>query len=456
MHTQVKREIIHRRLSLLSQDGFNQLCYNIPMDVFDIATELIEAGRLPFIIPYQILSNNENMTIEYIAKYKDSNWNWGRIAYHPHIIENIEMYADLPWDWNSLSVNIPFSYFLDHADDPDIQINWSLIVINRRIPIEYILGSLHRHPWELSLIGTRANQMSFSMYLYHRNALPWSAYEAICTWATLEDIQSHPNFDWSYAHLSNNMNVNTDFIESTIDKGWDFNRLSYAITPDIGFLRRHVDKPWDWYHLSQDLDVHDIVTNSDLPWVWEALCSRGYYSTWRQVRRLLDFVILRPELPWDYEELSCNLGIPLPAIAERATQIPWEWEHVSGRLDLTLNFVNAHPGLPWARPFPNHVVETATNWEDAEKLLVRHDRSNYFVQVNAIDYITNGISDEVVERMRRWYAARKIQRAWMHHFYNPTSLICQRRLKRDFAMFSGDCTVSQSSKKHKSMFVGKL
>jgi hypothetical protein len=56
------------------------------------------------------LSLNSSISIEFIERYIDSNWDWGKYGLSSNkniTIEIIERYIDRPWEWgyNGLSSN---------------------------------------------------------------------------------------------------------------------------------------------------------------------------------------------------------------------------------------------------------------------------------------------------------------------------------------------------------------
>ena len=53
------------------------------------------------------LSDNPNLTIEFIAKHLDKNWRWDYVSYNPNItMDIIEKYINLiPWNWTYVSEN---------------------------------------------------------------------------------------------------------------------------------------------------------------------------------------------------------------------------------------------------------------------------------------------------------------------------------------------------------------
>ena len=51
------------------------------------------------------ISTNPNITMDYIEKNPDKDWNWNSISHHSHLVSEFEKYPDKPWDWDLLASN---------------------------------------------------------------------------------------------------------------------------------------------------------------------------------------------------------------------------------------------------------------------------------------------------------------------------------------------------------------
>ena len=57
-------------------------------------------------LDYYWLSNNPNITIEYVKNNPDKPWDWNELSSNPNItIEYVNDNPDKSWDWNELSSN---------------------------------------------------------------------------------------------------------------------------------------------------------------------------------------------------------------------------------------------------------------------------------------------------------------------------------------------------------------
>jgi len=67
------------------------------------------------------ISDNENITIEFILNYKQKEFNWYRLSIHPNIsVKDIFKYSDLPWYFDNISLhpNITNKIVLDNLYFP--------------------------------------------------------------------------------------------------------------------------------------------------------------------------------------------------------------------------------------------------------------------------------------------------------------------------------------------------
>jgi len=53
---------------------------------------------------WEEISKNPNLTIEWIEKYPDKNWNWKEISKNLNLtIEFVDKYHDKDWNWNRIA-----------------------------------------------------------------------------------------------------------------------------------------------------------------------------------------------------------------------------------------------------------------------------------------------------------------------------------------------------------------
>ena len=121
------------------------------------------------------LSNNPNLTVEFLQEHPDLNWDWDALtknrAFKINDLEN----KNLPWTDNlTNNPNITPDYLIKNKlMDP---IHWN--VVSRYMSIKYIMDNKH---------------------------LPWNYYNlSLNENLTLDDIKNNPDIHWNYSNLSRN------------------------------------------------------------------------------------------------------------------------------------------------------------------------------------------------------------------------------------------------------------
>ena len=84
---------------------------------------------------------------------------------------------------------------------------------------------------------------------------------------------------------------------------------------------------------------------------------------------------------------------------------PWDWSELSMNKNITMRDVLDHPDKPWS------VNDLAAN-----------------------PYVIRPMTDEIVDYVRKRYAAFVISSAAYEAWTNPNSYLCKRRLQREFDM----------------------
>ena len=78
---------------------------------------------------WQWLSENPNITMDFVERHLDKPWNWNWLSENQHItMDFIERHPDNPWNWEWLSENpnITIGFIERHLDN----INWKKLSMN--------------------------------------------------------------------------------------------------------------------------------------------------------------------------------------------------------------------------------------------------------------------------------------------------------------------------------------
>lgn len=285
---------------------------------------------------------------------------------------------------------------------------------------------------------------------------------------TIETIAEFPNEPWEWETMDTHPNFTLDWVELLPDKPWDWfhfhlndnfsfewvakypyknwNWTSLSRMANISFVVRYPDFPWRWNVLTMcsDIQPKDMVRNSHLPWIVDLLQFESidndddleflyYYrddftqdnwddftrcATWNIIKKSMDlywvienirfdehdkefedddisFLRLHIDREWNWSLLS--LIVPFELIKQNK-DLPWNYHLVSLNKSVTYNDVEEHSDLPW-----DHVH---TPCEPIDGMI------------------------------RRWWAARTIQRRWRMCISDPTHPVCRRRLINEFEQFT--------------------
>ena len=186
---------------------------NIHVETY-ISLKLIE--EYYYKLNYYILSENPNLTKEFILKHPSQNWN---IEY---LINNNKI-----TDFNILSKFKNITQYIINKY-PDKPWDWEWLIENTNIKLEkYILFNL------------------IEKYLYKWNYYELSKNPNI----TEEFILKHPSQNWNIKYLINNNKI-TDFKS--------FSRFK-KINHDI--IHKYIDKSWDWEWIGENTCIDLTVIN---------------------------------------------------------------------------------------------------------------------------------------------------------------------------------------------------
>ncbi len=150
---------------------------------------------------YNGISDNPNLTIDFLKRHLDREWKWNRVTKNPNIYPaDIVANPDLPWDYDELSCNpnVTLDFVKKH---PEIPWNRCALLLYSEIEAEKIYEMYGFPP--------------FGYWLTPK--------------ITLEFIEKHPDVEWwkylPYS-LNRNPNLTLEFVKAHSDKNWDMSFLS--------------------------------------------------------------------------------------------------------------------------------------------------------------------------------------------------------------------------------------
>lgn len=172
------------------------------------------------------LIQNTNITLEFILKYLNPNWNWRSLSTKLSL-EEIASHPDLNWNFERLSERSDITLKIVELF-PDKKWDWGALTryINPKIIFEH-----SELPWNYSGISFNKNITLAIFKLYDLDKLYWNN-SNLSRVLPLDDIKSQPEI-WDYTILSNNPHLTTEFIIQNLDKDWEW--LTLLARRDLDF-----------------------------------------------------------------------------------------------------------------------------------------------------------------------------------------------------------------------------
>ena len=128
------------------------------------------------------LSQNKNITMEFIEKHSDKPWSWFGISFNPNLtMEFIEKYPDKEWSWAAISSNENITIeIIENNPDIDLskinQLNtkdsipwdWENISSNKNITLD-VLKKYPDKPWNLYWLNDLQLKKEKEKFLLNRH-----------------------------------------------------------------------------------------------------------------------------------------------------------------------------------------------------------------------------------------------------------------------------------------------
>ena len=139
-------------------------------------------------ISFYALHNNVNLTLEFVDKYINKHWAFRDLSKHPCMtLEFVLKHPSKDWHYKYLKNPIPV-HLIDQLKRYGKQIG------------RFDLNGLTREDWKYLSQDTHILQ-----------------------------IESHPDWQWSWKEVSYNSSITADFVENHPDKQWNWKGLSRSL-----------------------------------------------------------------------------------------------------------------------------------------------------------------------------------------------------------------------------------
>lgn len=228
---------------------------------------------------YNGVSANENITIEFVEKHKDKDWNWTILSRHIYVDEVIILKYLFKWDYNELSKNKYITLDLVTANK-SLLWNRKSLMENPNMTLEFY----KTHPRMFSYVfnDTLSKNPTFSLQDLEES---WIKGDVYWIWETVFRCNHNVTFDFyrqylsgrgvSVRYLSNNPNITLDIIEDNPTLDWDWKLISGNPNITIDFIQKNIDKfdLFDWYAISrnENITMNDIKDCPSFPWKYEGI-----------------------------------------------------------------------------------------------------------------------------------------------------------------------------------------
>jgi len=238
---------------------------------------------------WKIMSQNINLTWEYVREHLDYDWDWDELSANPMLTwDIIRDNPDLKWNWRRISKrhDIPAEVIQDCLNKSSCSPDPSE---KQHSPLDWILRTSNPElAWEKvrprvitpdNITTTIRHDLTWDMIRYVPEI--WRYYEifSVNPNITWEKVRSNPWYPWDFRLLSLHPNITWDIIRDNPEHPWNYGNAT--INPNVTWdiIRDNPDIPWNWTLLSNNPNITwDIIRdNPDIPWNWELL-SWNYFS----------------------------------------------------------------------------------------------------------------------------------------------------------------------------------
>jgi hypothetical protein len=236
--------------------------------------------------PWDGISRNPNLTIEFIKENLDNPWNWSELSCNPNLtIEFINANPDKPWDWDYISMNpnITMEMINSNLDKPW---SWKYISRNPNLTMEMINSNPDK-PWDriwvLFTMNYKPTAHSVQQLKQNGTSIagePERLGSDVGEPASLTMLRhSHGQpADCNWHETTETQNLTMEMINANPDKPWNWYWISYNPNLTIEMINANPDKPWNWHGISRNpnITMEDIKSNPNKPWVWNMISTNKF------------------------------------------------------------------------------------------------------------------------------------------------------------------------------------
>ena len=222
------------------------------------------------------LSSNPNLTIEFMRKYPDEDWDMRKFSrcnptVTPELVSNN---PEFNWDWEVLSTRSNFS----PREHPEFQWNWKGYSRNENFNFECVPeDKLCELDWKCisqTKITTLPQIIKYSIYIN------WEQL-TVSEYTTMNMIDNAPEFPWCYKYVPSNPNCNLVMLDKYKEFSTFYKMAGKSLETDKeAFIERRYRKHLSAYRIQQYWNL----VRTDLNY---ALCRKKLEEDWAFVCKTL-------------------------------------------------------------------------------------------------------------------------------------------------------------------------
>jgi hypothetical protein len=258
---------------------------------------------------------------------------------------------------------------------------------------------------------------------------------------TMEYIESHPEYPWSYADIHELKTLSIDFIKRHVAQVDFWNCLQfhngYTVKEFLTTFPDHVYEPDLIYRSGMTAD--EVMEIDDV--IVEALT-----KTARTLPNICELVSANPDLKWNWTEISLNPHLTVPFMRKYRKQI--EWKYLTSVIPKSV--IRANPRLPWDYSMycfrkdlsRAELLEHVMSYTDTFNFGCHPQiRFNDFKNNKIIKWNINSVSYNKFEKEKEDFITRKYQEYLsayrIQQFNNLTTTApiyerCRKRVSQDY------------------------
>ena len=288
---------------------------------------------------WENISRNCKITHEFIEKNIDKNWNWVDLSANPVVTpEFIEKHFDWQWVWWSVSSNP--SLYIEFVKN-NLNLPWCFDTLSSNPAMTPNIITENDFKWNWKYVTNNPSITDNFIIRYQNMNWNWTALSSIVSTIVVDTLPDKP-WLWGSWGLSDNKNINLDFIQKHCDKQWDYaglfgNSSVITVTQDIlnsilsmklvhlhpieRMIISNIQGKKKYLSSNHSLTDNIVINNKNFPWHF------GHNGLSNNLSLTFYSVYHTMDKEWDFEEVSRNIVSKQDIIDFPG--MDWNWNELS-------------------------------------------------------------------------------------------------------------------------------